>query len=236
MTSTPDVLEIRRCRSSPSRQVLGWVRALTALAVLIASGLAEETLLDRWFLDRASVWISPGFLALGLAGLLCLTSSNTTERSSPGTGSLSTRARALCLAAHIGITCVSFFVQLSLVRTLDVHRLRFETPTPTLLALLAASLTAKYVLLGPILEELCFRRIWITELSHSMRPVFAAALSTTVFVLLHLDGTAVTTSSASHLANGTVHAVLYWRFKSIWPPVLAHALWNAGVLAWSAFR
>ena len=78
------------------------------------------------------------------------------------------------------------------------------------------------VLWGPFTEELFFRGFLLTALVPAMGTVRAAGLSSAIFAGAHLALGAL----APIFMTGLLLSWLYIKTRSLWPPVMAHALQN----------
>jgi membrane protease YdiL (CAAX protease family) len=84
---------------------------------------------------------------------------------------------------------------------------------PTFFNLLVA------VVLPPITEELVFRGTLFRKWRERWGPVMALLLTTVIFAVFHADHVGV-------LLSGLTYALVYTRTRSLWPPVVIHALGN----------
>lgn len=75
---------------------------------------------------------------------------------------------------------------------------------------------------APFFEEVLFRGVLFAGLRGALRPLGAGAVSALMFALVHGDPQAILVLSAL----GALFAFLYERSGSLWPAVIAHALWN----------
>lgn len=76
--------------------------------------------------------------------------------------------------------------------------------------------------LGPFFEEVLFRGVLYAGLRGALGRFGAGAVSAGMFALVHGDPQALLVLSAL----GALFAFLYERTGSLWPAVVAHALWN----------
>lgn len=90
------------------------------------------------------------------------------------------------------------------------------------------------VLMAPAYEELLFRRVLFGRLWAAGRPWLGLALSSAAFALMHeIPGTSGNTLAATGLLwvtygfMGACFALVYWRTRSLWAAIAAHALNNA---------
>ncbi len=119
---------------------------------------------------------------------------------------------------------------------------RFGTPPePTNLAVIEAAYAASPgfmiifgVLIAPAYEELLFRRVLFGRLWYAGRPLLGLALSAAAFALVHeipgLTGNGWQATVALWLTYGFMGAAfagLYWRTRTLWAAIAAHALNNA---------
>lgn len=118
-------------------------------------------------------------------------------------------------------------------------------PQPTNLALIEQAYAASPaflvvfgVLIAPAYEELLFRRVLFGRLWAAGRPWLGLGLSSAAFAFMHeIPGTtdnswqATTVLWVSYAAMGAAFAGLYWRTRTLWAPIAAHALNNAIALA-----
>lgn len=115
------------------------------------------------------------------------------------------------------------------------------TPEPTNLAIIEAALlsnpvflTLFGVLIAPAYEELLFRRVLFGRLWAAGRPWLGLVLSSCVFALMHeIPGTTGNSWQATgvlwltYAFMGVAFAFVYWRTRSLWASIAAHALNNA---------
>lgn len=118
-------------------------------------------------------------------------------------------------------------------------------PQPTNLALIEEAyvsspvfLAVFGVLIAPAYEELLFRRVLFGRLWAAGRPWLGVVLSSAAFAFMHeIPGTTDNSWQATGLlwitygGMGAVFAGLYWRTRTLWAPITAHALNNAIALA-----
>lgn len=78
-------------------------------------------------------------------------------------------------------------------------------------------------IVGPILEELIFRKIIFGSFYKRMNFFFAALLSSLVFAALHMDFSHLLT----YVTMGLVFAFLYVQTKRIWVPIIVHMSMNS---------
>ncbi|MGH7131206.1 MAG: lysostaphin resistance A-like protein, partial [Phycisphaerales bacterium] len=114
-------------------------------------------------------------------------------------------------------------------------------PQPTNLALIEAAFVASPafmllfgVLLAPAYEELLFRRVLFGRLWASGRPWLGVLLSSAAFALMHeIPGTTGNSWQATgvlwltYAFMGAAFAFVYWRTRTLWAAIGAHALNNA---------
>jgi len=74
---------------------------------------------------------------------------------------------------------------------------------------------------GPIMEEFVFRKVLFGVLMDYIGVIGGAVVSALLFAFIHFDGHILLYSSMAF-----VFCYLYYRTKSIWTPILAHALMN----------
>ncbi|HEY5970424.1 MAG TPA: CPBP family intramembrane glutamic endopeptidase [Pseudoxanthomonas sp.] len=117
-------------------------------------------------------------------------------------------------------------------------------PEPTNLALIEEAFTTSPVflavfgvLLAPAYEEVLFRRVLFGRLWAAGHPLLGVALSSAAFAFMHeIPGTTGNTWQATGLlwltygVMGAAFAGLYWRTRTLWAPIAAHALNNAVAL------
>lgn len=122
---------------------------------------------------------------------------------------------------------------------LDIH------PQPSNLALIEAAYAASPLFLGlfgillaPAYEELLFRRVLFGRLWAAGRPWLGVFLSSTAFALVHeIPGTtgngwqAIGMLWLTYAFMGTAFALVYWRTRTLWAAIAAHALNNAIALS-----
>ena len=118
-------------------------------------------------------------------------------------------------------------------------------PEPTNLAIIEAAflthpifLALFGVLIAPAYEELLFRRVLFGRLWAAGRPWLGVALSSATFALMHeIPGTTGNSWQATGVLwltygfMGAAFALVYWRTRTLWAPIAAHALNNAVALA-----
>ena len=118
-------------------------------------------------------------------------------------------------------------------------------PQPTNLAVIEAAFTASPVfmslfgvLIAPAYEELLFRRVLFGRLWAAGRPWLGLILSSAAFALMHeIPGTTGNSWQATGVLWGTyafmgaAFAFVYWRTRTLWAAIAAHALNNAIALA-----
>jgi membrane protease YdiL (CAAX protease family) len=118
-------------------------------------------------------------------------------------------------------------------------------PQPTNLALIEAAFVASPVfmllfgiLIAPAYEELLFRRVLFGRLWASGRPWLGVLLSSAAFAVMHeIPGTTGNSWQATGMlwltygSLGAAFAFVYWRTRTLWAAVGAHALNNAIALA-----
>lgn len=90
------------------------------------------------------------------------------------------------------------------------------------------------VLIAPAYEELLFRRVLFGRLWRAGKPWLGVALSSGAFALMHeIPGMGGNTWQATTLlwgiygAMGATFALVYWRTRTLWAAIGAHALNNA---------
>lgn len=115
------------------------------------------------------------------------------------------------------------------------------TPQPTNLALIEEAYAASPVflalfgvLIAPAYEELLFRRVLFGRLWAAGRPLLGVVLSSAAFAFMHeVPGATGNSWQATGLlwltygAMGAAFAGLYWRTRTLWAAIAAHALNNA---------
>lgn len=118
-------------------------------------------------------------------------------------------------------------------------------PQPTNLAVIEAAYVASPVfmllfgvLIAPAYEELLFRRVLFGRLWASGRPWLGVLLSSAAFALMHeVPGTTGNSWQATVMLwltygfLGAAFAFVYWRTRTLWAAIGAHALNNAIALA-----
>ncbi|MGV3488237.1 MAG: CPBP family intramembrane glutamic endopeptidase [Tuberibacillus sp.] len=78
------------------------------------------------------------------------------------------------------------------------------------------------VIVGPILEEIVFRKIIFGQLARKTKFWIGAIISSLVFALAHADGHLIIYGSM-----GLVLCFLYWKTRRIVIPMIAHGTMNA---------
>ena len=93
------------------------------------------------------------------------------------------------------------------------------------------------VLIAPAYEELLFRRVLFGRLWAAGRPWLGVVLSSAAFALMHeIPGTTGNSWQATgvlwltYVFMGAAFALVYWRTRTLWAPIAAHALNNAVAL------
>ena len=118
-------------------------------------------------------------------------------------------------------------------------------PQPTNLAVIEAAFAASPVfmllfgiLIAPAYEELLFRRVLFGRLWASGRPWLGVALSSAAFAFMHeIPGATGNSWQATGMLwltyafMGAAFALVYWRTRTLWAAIGAHALNNAIALA-----
>ncbi|HYM85528.1 MAG TPA: CPBP family intramembrane glutamic endopeptidase [Pseudoxanthomonas sp.] len=118
-------------------------------------------------------------------------------------------------------------------------------PQPTNLAIIEAAFAVSPVfmslfgvLLAPAYEELLFRRVLFGRLWAAGRPWLGLILSSVAFALMHeIPGTTGNSWQATgvlwltYTVMGAAFAFVYWRTRTLWAAIAAHALNNAIALA-----
>lgn len=90
-----------------------------------------------------------------------------------------------------------------------------------------ALLFAQLVIVAPLTEELLFRGVLFTGLVQRMAPEWAALISAVAFSVVHLRPWGL----ISGLIVGYALAILYYRSKTLWAPIIAHGVINGTVFA-----
>jgi membrane protease YdiL (CAAX protease family) len=118
-------------------------------------------------------------------------------------------------------------------------------PQPTNLALIEAAFAASPafllvfgIFIAPAYEELLFRRVLFGRLWAAGRPWLGVVLSSAAFALMHeIPGTTGNSWQATgvlwltYACMGAAFAFVYWRTRTLWAAIGAHALNNAIALA-----
>jgi membrane protease YdiL (CAAX protease family) len=152
-------------------------------------------------------------------------------------------ARRIGTWGWVIVTAVATFLLSSAITALAQHF--GMQPQPTNLALIEAAYAASPVFLAvfgvmiaPAYEELLFRRVLFGRLWAAGRPWLGVVLSSAAFAFMHeIPGTTGNSWQATALlwltyaAMGAAFAVLYWRTRTLWAAIAAHALNNAIALA-----
>lgn len=81
------------------------------------------------------------------------------------------------------------------------------------------------VILAPLLEELLFRRYLLHRWSQKWNLWTGVLLSSAIFGMIHPDTLAAA-------ATGIGLALLYLKTRTLWAPIIAHAIYNFIVWAW----
>lgn len=136
------------------------------------------------------------------------------------------------VAWTLGWVALAFFTSLAatLVYTTLAQAVTGNAVPPTIPASLLEELPLLTVLLvvlvGPAVEEIFFRGFCFAGLAGRWGFWWAAAGSSALFGLAHLDPALMGPAAAS----GFVFAWVYWRTGSLWPVLLAHIGRNAVAL------
>jgi membrane protease YdiL (CAAX protease family) len=158
----------------------------------------------------------------GLRGMLPADSMRALGFSPPTARQLGFAAFAVLAALSVGIVVNVVWIhfvgqhQEPWTRILASHR----GPLAYLLDISQASIAS------PIAEETLFRGLLFAGLAQRMPPVAAAALSSTIFGLIHLDLWGL----PSLITSGLVFAWVYYRTRNLWASIVTHGLVN-----WVAF-
>ena len=121
------------------------------------------------------------------------------------------------------------------------------SPEPTNLAVIEAAFTASPIfmwlfgtLIAPAYEELLFRRVLFGRLWAAGRPWLGVVLSSAAFALMHeipgASGNGLAATGMLWLTYGfmgAAFALVYWRTRTLWAAISAHALNNAIALSLS---
>ena len=81
--------------------------------------------------------------------------------------------------------------------------------------------------LAPAIEEMLFRGLFLRSFLHRYLPWRAIVLSAVIFGAMHMNIYQLFSAFFFGLASGW----LYCRARSLWPPILLHALYHGGGLA-----
>ena len=84
---------------------------------------------------------------------------------------------------------------------------------------------------GPFAEEILFRGFILAGLISWLGEVWAAIISAALFAAAHI----LISSMIPIFLLGIILAWLYLRTRSLWPPIIAHSLWNTLVVIITLF-
>ncbi|MBU2800689.1 CPBP family intramembrane metalloprotease [Acidithiobacillus caldus] len=91
------------------------------------------------------------------------------------------------------------------------------------------------VILAPVTEEIVFRGTGLAGLRRRLSPWVAGSIVTLLFVLAHvpskIDDFHYPEALLIIAALGTALLWLRLKYRSLWPPIFLHALWNAAAVA-----
>ncbi|MBU2771401.1 CPBP family intramembrane glutamic endopeptidase, partial [Acidithiobacillus caldus] len=91
------------------------------------------------------------------------------------------------------------------------------------------------VILAPVTEEIVFRGAGLAGLRRRLSPWVAGSIVTLLFVLAHvpskIDDFHYPEALLIIAALGTALLWLRLKYRSLWPPIFLHALWNAAAVA-----
>lgn len=147
-------------------------------------------------------------------------------------------ARAVCLDARPGgLWVVAALVAVVIARFAGVGALELLSAVganiqrtkngilnefgPGVAGLIAAAMVA--IVLAPFAEEVVFRGVLLSALSNRFGRVAGVLVSSVVFAAIHVQPAVVVVVFFAGLA----FAWLAVHYKSLWPPVLAHGVFNA---------
>lgn len=78
------------------------------------------------------------------------------------------------------------------------------------------------VLLGPITEEILYRRILLVKLLEDYKPSIAILITTVLFALMHFDLQGI----ISYLFGGFVYTYIFYLTRNIWFSIILHSVFN----------
>ncbi len=81
-------------------------------------------------------------------------------------------------------------------------------------------------ILGPILEEIVFRKIIFGSLYNRFSFLLSALISSMLFAVAHMDWSHI----ILYTAMGITFSYLYWRTKRIIVPIISHVMMNTFVV------
>lgn len=143
------------------------------------------------------------------------------------------RSVPAALAAYVGILPVIFVTALAVHLffywagypvTLQDVVIIFMEPQPDLSL---ALLLALAILVAPVVEEMLFRGVLLPALMKKMSAGAAVAVSSLVFSVLHFH----LPSTVPLFVLSTVLSLLYIHARSLWAPIMLHALFNGASVA-----
>lgn len=194
-----------------------FVLYFTLLAIgITAAGYAKVT-------ERAFEPTVAGSIAIAVVALVAAISARTLVGPSLRTLGLSLRGYGLVvLAAPLIVALVVLYANglrdgLHLQLESELHFLEGHSVVWAVVVL---------VVLAPVGEELAFRGLVFPGLARSLGLTEAYAITAFAFGILHL----AVPSLVTHVPLGLYFCWLRHRSGSLWPPLLAHALHNLGVL------
>lgn len=135
-------------------------------------------------------------------------------------------APAIALVAVPIIALVNLFVQWLVGAPFRNPQLELLAPGGFSWRALAGMLLAAAVV-APVAEEVVFRGLLYSWLRRYLGIAASIALNAIVFAFAH--GIAVLIPAL--LVNGAILAFMYERSRSLWPPIIAHGMFNAMMVA-----
>ncbi|WP_459503889.1 CPBP family intramembrane glutamic endopeptidase [Bacillus sp. C1] len=134
------------------------------------------------------------------------------------------------IPATIGWIFIGFFLALfsqTIAGTIEMHLLGIKPGSENTAQLMDIARTTPWFLIvisiiGPILEEIVFRKILFGTLYKKFNFFIAAIISSLVFAAIHFDFTHLLV----YTAMGLVFAFLYVKTKRIIVPIMAHVAMN----------
>lgn len=197
--------------------VLMQLSSIIGLPVLLAMGYGET--------EAAGIWTITSFTIGIIVVLLILrTAPKTTLRNKPKA------SVGASIGWAVGGIFLAYFSQI-IAATIEMNIFRIDPGSENTEAILELIRSLPLVILvssilGPILEEIIFRKIIFGSLYKKMNFFFAGLISSVIFAIVHVDFTHI----LLYTAMGFAFAFLYVRTKRIIVPIIAHISMNTFVV------